>query len=69
MFNLEDDPQESQNLAKVYPEIVEELLKEAEEAIKDAPKMIRGDMIHDGAPVSIYIAISTFMSRLSLHTP
>ena len=64
MFNLEDDPQESQNLAKVYPEIVEELLKEAEEAIKDAPKMIRGDMIHDGAPVSTVSFKKTFFPSL-----
>ena len=53
LFNLDEDPQETTNLAKVYPKLVEELLNEAEEAIKDAPKMLRGDMIHDGAPVSI----------------
>ena len=37
LFNLEDDPQETTNLADNYPELVEELLKEAEEAIEDAP--------------------------------
>jgi len=52
LFNLEDDPQEVTNLAKLHPSLVEELLEEAEEAIKDAPKMFRGDMVHVEAPVS-----------------
>ena len=55
LFNLEDDPQEVTNLAKLHPSLVEELLEEAEEAIKDAPKMFRGDMVHVEAPVSITI--------------
>ena len=55
LFNLDNDPQEATNLAKVHPSLVEELLKEAEEAIKDAPKMFRGDMVHIEAPVSILL--------------
>ena len=55
LFNLEDDPQEVTNLAKLHPSLVEELLEEAEEAIKDAPKMFRGDMVHVEAPVSILL--------------
>ena len=57
LFNLEDDPQETTNLADNYPELVEELLKEAEEAIKDAPKQWRGDMIHIDAPVSLHLTV------------
>ena len=56
LFNLEDDPQEVTNLAKLHPSLVEELLEEAEEAIKDAPKMFRGDMVHVEAPVSIILS-------------
>jgi len=52
LFNLENDPQETRNLAKDYPELVEELLKEAEIAIENAPKPWRTDMIHVDAPVS-----------------
>ena len=58
LFNLDDDPQEITNLAKIHPSLVEELLKEAEEAIKDAPKMFRGDMVHVEAPVSIFFSLS-----------
>ena len=57
LFNLDDDPQEITNLAKIHPSLVEELLKEAEEAIKDAPKMFRGDMVHVEAPVSIFFSL------------
>ena len=52
LFNLEYDPQETTNLAKDRSDLVEELLKEAEDAIKDAPQQWRGDMIHIEAPVS-----------------
>ena len=52
LFNLENDPQETRNLAKNYPELVEELLEEAEIAIENAPKPWRTDMIHVDAPVS-----------------
>ena len=53
LYNLEDDPQETTNLANEHPKLVEELLKEAEEAIKSAPDQWRGDMIHIDAPVSL----------------
>ena len=52
LFNLEEDPQEVNNLAKQYPRLVEELLEEAEEVLRHAPPQWRGDMIHEGAPVS-----------------
>ena len=52
MFNLDEDPHEITNLANDYPDLVRELLREAEEAIKDAPKQWRGDMVHVEAPSS-----------------
>ena len=55
LFNLENDPQETRNLAKNYPELVEELLEEAEIAIENAPKPWRTDMIHVDAPVSFLL--------------
>ena len=57
LFNLDDDPQETTNLADDHPELVVELLKEAEEVIKDAPKQWRGDMIHIDAPVSLRLTV------------
>ena len=35
LFNLEDDPQETTNLADDHPELVEELLKEIEKALPE----------------------------------
>ena len=37
LYNLDEDPAESNNLADKYPELVKELLREAEESIEDAP--------------------------------
>ena len=37
LYDIEKDPSESNNLAKIYPELVIELLQEAEEKIKEAP--------------------------------
>eukprot|EP00091_Calanus_sinicus_P007026 TRINITY_DN17893_c0_g1_i1.p1 TRINITY_DN17893_c0_g1~~TRINITY_DN17893_c0_g1_i1.p1 ORF type:complete len:170 (-),score=45.04 TRINITY_DN17893_c0_g1_i1:121-630(-) len=52
LFNLDDDPQETNNLAGKHPELVKELLAEAEDVLKDAPKQWRGDMVDAEAPVS-----------------
>ena len=52
LFNLEQDPQEMNNLADKYPTLVEELLNEAEAVIKKAPKQWRGFFVHTEAPVS-----------------
>ena len=52
LFNLEEDPQETTNLASTHPNLVKELLAEAEDAIKNAPTPIRGDMVHAHASVS-----------------
>ena len=38
LYDLHKDPAETTNLAKQYPDLVKELLAEAEYAIKDAPK-------------------------------
>ena len=38
LYDLHKDPSETTNLAKQYPDLVKELLAEAEYAIKDAPK-------------------------------
>ena len=38
LYDLSKDPSETTNLAKQYPDLVKELLAEAEHAIKDAPK-------------------------------
>ena len=38
LYDLSKDPSETTNLASLYPELVEELLAEAELAIKNAPK-------------------------------
>jgi len=51
LFNLEDDPQETTNLASKYPDIVKSMLAEAEKTIKNAPPMFRGDMIYKDTPV------------------
>ena len=38
LYDLSKDPSETTNLATLYPELVKELLAEAELAIKNAPK-------------------------------
>ena len=38
LFDLENDPSESNNLAKQYPDLVKELLVEAENLIANAPQ-------------------------------
>jgi len=52
LFNLDEDPQEAFNLATKFPELVRELLEEAEEVLKKAPDQWRGDVIDADAPVS-----------------
>ena len=37
LYDLDRDPSETTNLAHEYPKLVEDLLAEAEAAIKDAP--------------------------------
>ena len=52
LFNIDNDPEESTNLAEKYPGLVKTLLREAERCIERAPHQWRGDMIHADAPVS-----------------
>merc|ERR1711970_1629988 len=52
LFNLEDDPQEVNNLATKFPDLVKELLDEAEAVLKNADDQWRGDMVDADAPVS-----------------
>ena len=40
LYDLSKDPSETTNLARQFPDLVVELLAEAEYAIKDAPKQI-----------------------------
>ena len=44
LYNIDEDPTESINLAYERPELVETLLTEAEEIIKDAPPLFIGDI-------------------------
>jgi len=52
LFNLEEDPSESRNLASQHPGLVKELLAEAEQLVADAPAQVRGDMVDADAPKS-----------------
>ena len=52
LFNLEDDPQEVHNLATKFPDLVKELLDEAEAVLENAGDQWRGDMVDADAPVS-----------------
>ena len=52
LFNLADDPDETDNLAEEFPDLVTELLAEAEEAVKDAKPSLVGLMVHSEAPRS-----------------
>merc|ERR1711892_199894 len=49
LFHLPDDPQEKTNLANTYPELVKELLAQAEEVVENASPPAGGDMVHDQA--------------------
>ena len=46
LYDIVKDPSESNNLASIHPELVAELLKEAEEEIKDAPPQEFGFVSH-----------------------
>ena len=52
LFNLDDDPQESRNLAEIYPEMVESLLDEAEAVVAHAPPQLRGNIVVKGSTKS-----------------
>ena len=54
LFNLDDDPQESNNLAEAHPKLVEELLTEAESVVSKAPGQLKSDRSHFDAPVAPY---------------
>ncbi|MCK5281322.1 MAG: hypothetical protein KAK04_22360, partial [Cyclobacteriaceae bacterium] len=57
LFNLEEDIKESNNLAEQHPEIVEELLKEAEKARHDLGDFgIKGNGVRPAAIVENPIA-------------
>ena len=67
LFNLEDDPQEANNLANQFPDLVKELLEEAEDVLKDAPDQWRGDVIDADAPVSALQGWISDMRTLGTH--
>jgi len=74
LFNLEDDPQEERNLAASKPKLVEELLREAELVVREAPPSVRGDMAQVGAPVGpqeggIYSTLASLGTRHQRVTP
>ena len=50
LFNLADDPEEQENLAGDFPDLVIELLAEAEEVVKDETPSLVGNMVHSDAP-------------------
>ena len=50
LFNLADDPEEMDNLAEDFPDLVKELLAEAEDVVKDASRGLVGVMVHSDAP-------------------
>ena len=50
LYNLADDPEETDNLAEDLPDLVRELLAEAEEAVRDATPEVVGNMVHRDAP-------------------
>lgn len=50
LFNLDKDPQEVNNLAAENPDMVRELLAEAEEAVSRAPDQFRGGIVDTMAP-------------------
>ena len=72
LFNLADDPDETENLAEEFPDLVKELLAEAEEAVKDARPSIVGNMVHSEAPRSsqdgswrqVFLTMGTIMSEV-----
>ena len=73
LFNLENDPQESNNLADVYPDLVRELLEEAEAIVGKAPRTVRGDVVDAAAPISsqqnIWAVIRTLGTHFETVTP
>merc|ERR1719318_868451 len=50
LFNLDEDPQEANNLAEKHPELVKDLLSEAENVISGAPSQFRGGMTDTASP-------------------
>ena len=70
LFNLMLDPQENENLADKYPELVLELLAEAENAVKDATPELVGKLSCCKQNIIIYhinryFAPQRFTSRTS----
>ena len=67
LFNLDEDPQESNNLAKEYPDLVRELLEEAEKLIEKAPRTIKGDLVDLSSPMSPQQNIWATLRTLGSH--
>ena len=70
LFNLADDPDETDNLAEDYPDLVKELLAEAEEVVKDASPSIVGNMVHADAPKGSQEGswLQVFLTMGTIHT-
>eukprot|EP00091_Calanus_sinicus_P008959 TRINITY_DN21278_c0_g1_i1.p1 TRINITY_DN21278_c0_g1~~TRINITY_DN21278_c0_g1_i1.p1 ORF type:complete len:198 (-),score=25.69 TRINITY_DN21278_c0_g1_i1:25-618(-) len=50
LFNLEEDPQETNNLAGEHPDMVKDLLAEAEKVVSSAPPQFRGELMDTASP-------------------
>jgi len=69
LFNLEEDPQETTNLASKHPDLVETLLAEAEKEMKNAPSMFRGDVIYNKSPRGPDAGWTNFVTHLGSEHP
>ena len=50
LFNLDEDPQETNNLAAHHPDMVKDLLAEAEKVVLKAPPQFKGNVMDSAAP-------------------
>merc|ERR1712224_1024270 len=69
LYDIVEDPSESNNLANIHPELVIKLLKEAEEIIKDAPKQEFGLLNSKTVPKAPVFYSSFWSSLPTLQSP
>ena len=58
---------ESRNLAKSKPELVEELLIEAELVVREAPPAVRGDMAQVGSQIASFLIFVNSSNIPNIH--
>ena len=63
LFNLKTDPQEMENVAQLHPELVKQLLAEAESQVRNAPPEIVGNLIDYKAPSGTLYKLSITSQR------